>query len=416
MRTQPSHDTYARRRERFLGTSHSATLSSEQHLVSNDPAVLAALPVVRASLEAHALQRGIPRIDDHDMGRMLSAAQYLLTRLPRNQIEGLSASSLLNAITLQSFAAATTSDPRTLSSQAIAAQHISGAHSFDGSGMIGLMRIRDGERASSRLGGTAAGSYSELGGDQFTSHQLITIAAARTEAGRYGLTAIPPRDLLAIGPAGVKAIAAVQLDNRAYTRLRGEARFEPRHVVTFAEYARTRGITDAKPAADAVADLVRRGSDEADKLRLRNAIVGYMTAATAAARNPSDAAAQQRLQQSIENYRTTMAPIAARSEEDRRAVQRAEDRLRIEQAARVTAGGLDTKATAKDAAVDAGWDNLASDIGATAKTQPPVNADGAAKSVGAKEPEPAKNSAVTTKSTAAPATAKAAAAPAPAAK
>lgn len=160
-----------------------------------------------------------------------------------------------------------------------------------------------------------------------------------------------------IGPGGVKALVDVHLKETSYNRLREDAHFAPKEVVTLANFAKGKDIKDANKLAHATADVIQTGGDHAEQLRIKNAITGYMGASVEARAHPNDPAAQTRLEQAGQRQRGTLAEIAARSPADHAKVKAYEDEAKVEQRFRATAATKEAKAEVKDAKAAAASDD-----------------------------------------------------------
>lgn len=334
-----------------------------------------ALAAVKTNIEAHAQSLG-RTLPGADLDTMLKAAQSYLRRLPREQLAGFrSSSSLMSAITKDSFAAASVTDAK--AAALVAAQPQTGGS--DHANVI-AGRFRDSfERATL----TSSQRYAAMSRETFSQADTAKIAAAMGVARDHGMTWMTPRDLLSIGAAGVKAIAAVQLTQQSYDRLRTDARFEARDVVTLADYAKSKGIKNANQAAGAVADFVQLGQDQAEQQRLKSAVVDFMKASNDAGVAPQDPAAQQRLQQAGTKYRETATAIANRSPEAAATTRRMEDANKIPELYRAAAK-QEAESVLKEAQADALY-------AAAAQAVPPIasqpkQADGGPAVPNAKDP------------------------------
>jgi hypothetical protein len=305
---------------------------------ANEPLEAIALPVIRSHLEAHAQSLG-RTLGGADLDRMLAAAQSYLRSLPRDQLQGFSASSaLMKTITDASFAAAPAPDARTAA--ALAAAQAQGTSTETSNGIAG--RFRDGlERGAVGSGARFAG----MSGERTSPELAVMMQAAASEAIRLGIPWAATRpELLRLGAAAVRAIADVNLKEQSYQRLRTDGRFEVKDVVTFANYAKSKGIKDANQAAGAVADFVQLGQDPAEQQRLKDAVVGFMKASNEAGVAPHDPAAQQRLQQAGATYRDAAKDVAKRSPDAADTTRRLEDANRVPQEFRATATTIAAKA------------------------------------------------------------------------
>jgi hypothetical protein len=202
----------------FRGTMRDAahepdTAGSTEHLET------VALAAIKTNLEAHAQSLG-RTLPGADLSNMLKAAQSYLRRLPREQLAGFSSSSsLMSAITKDSFAAAPIMDAK--GAALTAAQSQSGGE--EQSNII-AGRFRE---SFERTTLNSSQRYAAMGGENFSQADTGKIAAAMGAARDYGMTWMTPRDLLSIGPAGVKAIADVNLKQDSYQRLRTDLAAAP---------------------------------------------------------------------------------------------------------------------------------------------------------------------------------------------
>lgn len=298
-----------------------------------------ALSLVRKSLIEKAHSVGLAKIPDGDLDHMTAQAQATLRGLRTDQLAAISPSSpLLQSLTDRSFTAVMTTEAQQRAAQ-LAAADPSSALTRDGHlhQLARFAMLRDGVDGSGTRGASGE-RLAGIGGERLTPEVMRIMESARHEAVRLGVPwAINQPDLLKLGPAAIKSIAQVQIDKQTYQRLQTDGRFEAKDVVVLADYAKAKGITDARPLANATADLVQRGKDEAEQLRIKQVTLDYMQAATAAAAKPNDPAAQQRLDQAAAQRREVIAPIAARSPEDYKIVQKQEDEMRMREQDRVTA-------------------------------------------------------------------------------
>ena len=197
-----------------------------------------ALIVVRASIEAHA--QSIHRnLSPADLSRMLAAAQSQLRGLSPEDLRGISSSSILKTITDYSFSAAPMTDLRSQAELAAAAALEQGKGTDAGASFaarMARMAMERGERGS-------GARYNDLGGgERFSQADTATIAAAMNVAREYGMTWMSPRDLLAIGPDGVKAIAQTNLKESGYKALRDGVHYQRQDIVTFAKHAKAQRL------------------------------------------------------------------------------------------------------------------------------------------------------------------------------
>lgn len=320
-----------RRANFFRGTANDPNV----HTVS-DSALDNALIVVGASIDAQAKTDGYD-ITSVQRQRALSVAQRLLRALPRDQLQNISAQSgLLKSIADQSLAVAPVTDPRAVTLMRLEERGQGVAASETASGIFGRRGL-DGSGASSFA------RLAEIGG--VTSTEMArTIEQARYEAIRLGIPwAANNPDLLRLGAGAIKAIAEVNLKEQSYKRLTNDAHFGAKDVVTFADYAKSKGIKDANQAAGAVADFVQLGQDQAEQQRLKDAVVGFMKASNEAGVAPHDPAAQQRLRQAGATYRETAREVAKRSPDAAETTRRLEDANRIPQEFRATAATAEVR-------------------------------------------------------------------------
>lgn len=380
---------YRRRREHFLGDHKSSADPilndlpdiAPSRVDASDPLEQAATGLVRSSLESHALSMQMPLVGA-DMDRMLSAAQYLLRGMPRHQLAGLSpSSSIMQSLTSASFSIAMAPDMQqrvmrmahekaALASQAAAVEEqarTGGVVAFGYQRPGGRARNDDGTDARSGASRSSLGGLGGVGSDASSirfaglGNERVTPAVARVmqqasyEAVRSGIPwAAAKPDLLMQGPAGVKAIADVQIKEPTYQRLTTQAHFIAKEVVTLATFAKVKGIADANPLAHATADVVQIGRTIPEQINTKNAITGYMAASTAAATKPNDPAAQAALEKAGMHQRGTLIPIAASSPENYTKVQSYEDKAKVEKRFRATMTEIEAKAElAKTQAVQA---------------------------------------------------------------
>jgi hypothetical protein len=298
-----------------------------------------ALAAIKTNLEAHAQSLG-RTLPGADLSNMLKAAQSYLRRLPREQLAGFNSSnSLMSAITKESFAAAPVMDPK--GAALTAAQSQSGGS--EQSNIIAGRFRESFERATLN----SSQRYAAMVGENFSQADTAKIAAAMGVARDYGMTWMNPRDLLLIGPAGVKAIADVNLMQDSYQRLRTDGRFEAKDVVTLADYAKAKGIKDANHLANTTSNEVQLGKDEAEKQRIKQLEVGYMAAAAAALEQPNDAGAQQKLDEAAQQRKALLTPVAGRSQHHYDTIKAQEDAMKMRAQDRVTTQKLEAKADVK---------------------------------------------------------------------
>jgi hypothetical protein len=344
-----AQDAAAQRRTAnfFRGTMRDPAHRAEPKS-ANEPLEAIALPVIRCHLEAHAQSLG-RTLGGADLDRMLAAAQSYLRSLPRDQLQGFSASSaLMKTITDASFAAAPAPDARTAA--ALAATQAQGAPNDPSNVIAG--RFREGLERGASVGSGAR--FAGMSGDRTSPELAVMMQAAASEAVRLGIPwAAAKPELLRLGTAAVRAIADVNLKEQSYQRLRTDGRFEVKDVVTFATYAKSKGIKDANQAAGAVADFVQLGQNQAEQQRLKDAVVGFMKASNEAGVAPHDPTAQQRLQQAGVTYREAARDVARRSPEAADTTRRLEDATRVPQEFRATAATIEVKNDVKVVKADA---------------------------------------------------------------
>jgi hypothetical protein len=369
---------YQRRRQHFLGDPKSSgdpILNdlpdiAPSRVDASDPLEQAATGLVRSSLESHALSMQMPLVGA-DMDRMLSAAQYLLRGMPRHQLAGLSpSSSIMQSLTTASFSIAMAPDMQqramrmahekaALASQAAAVDdqaRTGGVVAFGYQRPGGRGRDDDARSGSGRsslggLGGLGMGfdansiRFAGLGNERVTPAVARVMQMASHEAVRTGIPwAVSKPDLLKQGPAGVKAVADVQIKEPTYQRLTTQAHFAAKEVVTLATFAKVKGIADSNPLAHATADVVQIGRTIPEQINTKNAITGYMAASTAVAAKPNDPAAQAALEKAGMHQRDTLIPIAASSPENYQKVQSYEDKAKVEKRFRATMTEMEAKA------------------------------------------------------------------------
>jgi hypothetical protein len=359
---------YQRRREHFLGDPKSSGEPILDDLPdiapsradASDPLEQAATGLVRSSLESHALSMQMPLVGA-DMDRMLSAAQYLLRGMPRHQLAGLSpSSSIMQSLTSASFSIAMAPDMQqrvmrmTHEKAALASQAAAVEDQARTGGVVAFGYQRPGGRGrdDDARSGSGRSSLGGLGGlGMGVDANSVRFAVARVmqmashEAVRTGIPwAVSKPDLLKQGPAGVKAVADVQIKEPTYQRLTTQAHFVVKEVVTLATFAKVKGIADANPLAHATADVVQIGRTIPEQINTKNAITGYMTASTAAAAKPNDPAAQAALEKAGMHQRDTLIPIAASSPENYTKVQSYEDKARVEERFRATVASKELQA------------------------------------------------------------------------
>ncbi len=312
--------TASTRRDNFFR----ATMRDPDANTAPDSVISEALAVVKTNIEAQARSEG-RTLTGIQIDRALSIAQRMLRTMPRDDIRSFASSGQLRAIAEQSLAVAPAGDAR-------AARLAASGHGAGGSaaaiatGLRGFMRGADaGERA-----GSSGARYSEIGGGYGNAEITRVMQQAHYEAVRLGIPwAANQPELLRLGPSAVKAIADVQLKQQSYQRLTKEAHFAAKDVVTLATYAKAKGIADANPLANATADVIRLGGDTQQQILIKDSITGYMRAVQAVAATPSDPAAQQRLDQAVQQQREVLGREAAKSAEARQTVERYQREARL---------------------------------------------------------------------------------------
>ena len=289
-----------------------------------------ALATVATNIEAQAMAEGRV-LDGFRKNHALAVAQRLLRSLPREQLQSIGSSAgLLKSITAQSLAGTPIGDLRI----AAALQRSDGP----GASMADAATLPFGRRSEGADRAASGARFSDIGGSSMSSELARTMEVARHEAVRLGIPwAANQPDLLKLGPAAVRAVAEVNLKQHSYQRLRGDAHFAAKDVVTFAHYAKSKGITDANAAAGAVADFVQLGTDHAEQLRLKTTVTTFMAASNAAGTAPNDAAAQERLRQAGETFKATATELSARSPDAAETVQRMQRENRIPEIYRAAA-------------------------------------------------------------------------------
>jgi hypothetical protein len=305
------------------------------------------------------------------MDRMLAAAQHLMRGMPRHQLAGLSpSSSIMQSLTSASFSIAMAPDMQQRAMRmahekaALASQAAAVEDQARTGGVVAFGYQRPGNRArdddarsgSGRsslggLGGVGMGfdansvRFAGLGNERVTPAVARVMQMASHEAVRTGIPwAVSKPDLLKQGPAGVKAVADVQIKEPTYQRLTTQAHFVAKEVVTLATFAKVKGVADANPLAHATTDVVQIGATTPKQVAIKNVIVGYMAASTAAAAKPNDPAAQAQLEANGMAMRATLTPIAASSPENYTRVQSFEDEAKVEKQFRATVAKNEMKA------------------------------------------------------------------------
>lgn len=203
-----SRQAAGRRRANFFAATRLAEAGT-----APDAAELEALAVVKTSIEAQALTQG-RILDTAQLDRALSVAQRIIRALPRDQLHSIGGNSgLLQTITTQSLAVATSPDPRT------APQHRSAGDGHDPSHAAATplgRRIADGAdaaRSSARFSG-------HLDREEYTQQQLRDIAEAQSAARHYGMANwFQQADLLKIGKDGVMALHQAGVQRETYRRM-----------------------------------------------------------------------------------------------------------------------------------------------------------------------------------------------------
>lgn len=349
-----------------------------------DAAIDDALIVVGASIDAQA------KVDGHDLStvqrqRALSVAQRLLRALPRDQLQNISAhSGLLKSITDQSLAVAPITDPRA-AAQARLDERGQGVGTGDPATALLGRRGIDG------IGASSFARLTELGGATSTE-MARAIEQARSEAFRLGIPwAANNPDLLRLGPAAIKAIAATNLKEAGYKALREGSHYQTQDIVTFAKHSKIRGF-DAENAAHATRDLVQ-GQPPGQQAGLAEVLKGYDRAVVDAHAKPNDAAARQKLEEAGQRQKAALQAIAAQSAEQAERVRRFEESKRVEAHLRATAPEVEARADAKvvksDTAVGANLAGLDDPPAKKEDGQPPAAGIAApVKPAAAKPPAP----------------------------
>jgi hypothetical protein len=323
------------------------TRREREQQVAFDSLEAQALIVVRASIEAHA--QSIHRdLSPADLSRLLAAAQSQLRGLSPEDLRGISpSSSILKTITDYSFSAAPMTDLRSQAELAAAAALEQGKGTDAGATLAARMvriAMERGERGS-------GARYNELGGgERYSQADTAAIAAAMNVAREYGMTWISPRDLLAIGPAGVKAIAETNLKESGYKALRDGVHYQGQDFVAFAKHAKLRDF-DAEKTAHAMQDLVQAQPVE-QQPALEKIFKGFDHAAAASYGNPADTAARQRLEEAGQRQKAALQAIAAQGPEQAERARRFEQEKKIEERFRATAVKVEAKAYIADTKVD----------------------------------------------------------------
>ena len=307
---------------------------------------------MRASIEAHA--QSIHRdLSPADLSRMLAAAQSQLRGLSPEDLRGISSSSILKTITDYSFSAAPMTDLRSQVELAAAAALEQGKGAGAGASFAARMAMERGERGRSAR-------YNELGGggERYSQADTAAIAAAMNVAREYGMTWISPRDLLAIGPDGIKAIAETNLKKTGYKALRDGVHYQGQDFVAFAKHSTLRGF-DAEKTAHAMQDLVQAQPVE-QQPALEKIFKDFDHAAAASYGNPADTAARQRLEEAGQRQRAAVQAIAAQGHEQAERVRGFEQGKNIEERFRATTVEAEAKADTKAAAATQAAKPLAS--------------------------------------------------------
>lgn len=247
---------------------------------------------------------------------------------------------------LQLYIAPNATDERTAAQKRLAAANVTSAD-FAAAGRVadnGLAAPFFGRRGPDGGGPSSFARIAELGG--VTSTEIArNIDQARAEAIRLGIPwAANNSDLLRLGPAAIKAIAATNLTETGYKALHNGAHYEAPDVVAFAKHSKLRGF-DAEKAAKSTEALVQ-ALPPAEQKSTAEVLKRFDHAAAAYYANPNDAAARERFEAAGRAHKERMEEIARRSEADRARVQSLEDDKRVEQRFRATVVGNEHTAVA----------------------------------------------------------------------
>jgi hypothetical protein len=122
------------------------------------------------------------------------------------------------------------------------------------------------------------GTYSDIS----SSGSLSAVTAQMAEMRSYAIQQGVPwmanyPEMLKLNRSDIKAIADVHLQKESFVRLKNDAGFEAKDVVTLAKFAKKKDI-DANQLAGDVADTTRilAGDDKNAKHEIKQAVTGYM--------------------------------------------------------------------------------------------------------------------------------------------
>lgn len=341
-----------------------------------------ALAVVKTCIEAQAHPIG-GTLSTVQLDRALSVAQRRIRALPPDQLRNIASNSgLLKSIIDESLAVAPIADARYPLGFALTAQGKEAGSSELSASAFGRRGIES--------NGGGRSNYASLSGvsGQLTESERRNLDALQPFAKLHGLDWMPPRDMLAIGREGLKAIAETNLKQTGYVALRQGALYGAKDVVAFAKHAKLRGF-DAENAAIATGDLVQ-AQPPGQRKALSDVLKAYDSAIVDANAHPNDAAARQRLQEAGERQKAALQAIAAQSADQAERVQRFEESKKIEQQFRATTQA-EVKSGVKVAKADAGEAEIAALN--DAPTAPPTANAKAGPTAAATKPEPSANKA-----------------------
>lgn len=188
-----------------------------------------------------------------------------------------------------------TNDPATRAALArLAQQQNASASALLTPAQMAALGLPTGHAGSNRSSSASYDSISSSGansdwntpaGQDYMRHYAI-------EQGLSWAANIP--DLLRLGPSAIRALADVNLNQESYQKLKDNAAFAAKDVVSFARFAKKKKI-DANAGSDAISK-VGEGLREEEKAKLRNGIVPYFE-------RPDDKDAQERAHKAFEGVR-----------------------------------------------------------------------------------------------------------------
>lgn len=355
----------ARRRANFFAATRLDQASASPAREAREREAVA---VIVANVVAQAGTQPTPAQLDH----AAAIAQRFVRGLPLRNLHNMAAQSgLLADITNQciSAAAVQTNAAKAATPDTLTPDHHH-QHAKGGDFLAALARRS--ERASS------ARYLDQLGGGT-TAEQARIIEEARGVAIRAGIAwAANQPELLKLGPAAVQILADVHLKEQSYKRLTQEAHFAAKDVVTLADYAKEKGIKDANALANSTTNFVLLGDTPQRQQELKNAVTGYMKAATEHSRHPDNAEAAARHQAAEKVLKDDMAKEAAKSPEAKATVHKFAKDAHIEHLI-VQANKAEANAEAKKKAADdafgppkAATDGQKEKVAPPAPKQPPA--------------------------------------------